>query len=71
MGIELEKCQSHIQEAKEEVHTKLGELAVKRNKLADQEVETRILQIRKGILKKQRDSLSEAEQAINKIVVSI
>ena len=68
--VEVEQCQLCIQEIREEIHTKQGELAVKRNKLADQDVETKILQIRKEILTNQVDILFREKQKISDHVVS-
>ena len=70
VGSEVEQCQSELQHVREEVHTKQGELAVKRNKLADQVVETKVLRVRKQILQDQMHTLTQNKGKITLEFVS-
>lgn len=50
-----------LQQTREDLHTKNGELAVKNSKLADTEIEVKLLQLRKAILAAQKKDLIETK----------
>ena len=50
-----------MKQTEEGLHTKKGELAVKNSKLADVEMEVRLLQLRKEILVAQKADITEAK----------
>lgn len=70
VGSELEKSQSELQHLREEIHTKQGELAVKRNKLSDQVTETEVFTVRQCVLQDQRLTLVQSKDEITHEYVS-
>ena len=72
MAESIEQGNLEILRTREEQHNKQGELAVRSNKVADLEVEVKLLSMRKGVLQEQRDSLIQnKQQLIEKLVSSI
>ena len=68
----IEQGKLEVLRTREEHQNKHGELAVKSSKVADLEVEVKLLSLRKGILQEQRDSLlRNKQQLIEKLVSSI
>ncbi len=70
VGLETENYQAYIHQIKEDIQSKRGQLAIKRNKLANQEVEVQVLRIRKEILTNQKDKLYEEKHATSQKAVS-
>lgn len=69
MAQSIEAGKAQVLQTKEECRTKEGELAVKNNKLADLQVEVKLLTLRKGILQEQNDSLVKTkEQLVENLV---
>ena len=65
----IQQCQLELQQTTEASHTLQGELVVKRLKLADLEVNAKLLTIRRGIAQEQRDKLAESrKQVIDELV---
>ena len=63
---EIHLCVLALQQVREEVKTRQGELAVRNVKMVDQEVEARLLDLRKIILEEQNGKLA----ATNRIMTS-
>lgn len=55
---------SALQQLREEVKTRQGELAVHNVKMVDQEVEAKLLDLKKTILEEQSRKLSQANQLL-------
>lgn len=55
---------SALQQLREEVKTRQGELAVRNVKMVDQEVEAKLLDLKKTILEEQSRKLSQANQLL-------
>ena len=66
----IEQGELEILRTREEHANKQGELAVKSNKVAELEVELKLLSIRKGILQEQKDSLVQKKQELTEKLVS-
>ena len=58
-----------LQHVREEAETRQGELAVRNVKMVDQEVEARLLELRRNILEEQRNKLSEENQSLTSDMV--
>ena len=71
MSSKIQQCQLQLQQTREEVHTFQGELAVKKMKLADLEVNTKLLSIRRSILQEQKGTLAKAKRQLEDDLVSI
>lgn len=71
MNTQIEECQFKLEQTKEALHTKQGELAVKNSKLADVEMEVKLLQIRKAIKQAQKCDLIEAKEKTSREYVRI
>ena len=54
------------EKTKNELHTKQKELAVKNSKLADVDMEVKLLQLKKNIIQSQKDNLLESNCKISK-----
>lgn len=59
-----------MEQTRDELHTKKGALAVKNSKLADVEMEVKLLQLRKEILTAQRNEEIEVKEKIAEDYVS-
>lgn len=66
----IEQGKLEILRTREEHATKQGELAVKSNKVAELEVELKLLSIRKEVLQEQKDSLVQKKQELTENLVS-
>ena len=70
VGESIEQGKLELLRTREEHANKQGELAVKSNKVAELEVELKLLSIRKGILQEQKDSLVQKKQELTEKLVS-
>lgn len=61
MNVKIQELELKLEQTRDELHIKKGELAVKNSKLADVEMEVKLLQLRKGILIAQRREVTEAK----------
>lgn len=64
MKEEIQSCQAALQQVREETDTCRGELAVRNLKMVDQEVEAKLLAMRRSILEEQRNKLLERDQIL-------
>lgn len=69
MNVKVQQCELKLEHAREEIHTKGGELAVKNSKLADVEMEVKLLQLRKAILTSQKEDRLEEKIKISEFYV--
>ena len=69
---EIQSCALELQQVCKEVKTRQGELAVRNVKMVDQEVEAKLLELRKAILEEQRNKLSAENQILtSELVISM
>ena len=61
---EIKSCQAALQQVREETDTCRGELAVRNLKMVDQEVEVKLLAMKRSILEEQRNTLLERNQIL-------
>ena len=61
---ELQSRKAALLQVQEETKTKRGELAVRNVKMVDQEVQAKLLELRRNILRKQRDKLIDTNQTL-------
>lgn len=64
------ECQSNLEQTKDLLHTKQGELAVKTSKLADVEMEIKLLEVRKDILQTQKNDIAKENSKLLEDYVS-
>ena len=60
----IQDVQMKLEQGKERLATKQGELVVKNSKLADVEMEVKLLQLRKDILQNQRKDVTEEKHLL-------
>ena len=70
MAESIEQGKLELLRTREEHANKQGELAVKRNKVAELEVELKLLSLRKDILQEQKYSLDQKKQELTEQLVS-
>ena len=66
---ELQSCKAALLQLQEETKTKSGELAVRNVKMVDQEVQAKLLELRRNILREQRDRLIDTNQSLTSELV--
>lgn len=71
MNAEIEDSQMKLEQIKEDLETKQGELVVKNSKLAGIEIEVKLLQLRRDILEDQKTSTKEAKDKLIQEFVSV
>lgn len=71
MNAEIEDSQMKLEQIKEDLETKQGELVVKNSKLAGIEIEVKLLQLRRDILEDQKTSMKEAKDKLIQEFVSV
>lgn len=71
MNAEIEDSQMKLEQVKEDLETKQGELVVKNSKLAGIEIEVKLLQLRRDILEDQKTSTKEAKDKLIQEFVSV
>lgn len=71
MNAEIEDSQMKLEQIKEDLETKQGELVVKNSKLAGIEIEVKLLQLRRDILEDQKTSTKEAKEKLIQEFVSV
>jgi chromosome segregation ATPase len=64
VNADIQETELKLEQARDDIHTKKGELAVKNSKLADVEMEVKLMSLRKAILIAQREEITEAKKKI-------
>lgn len=61
---EINSCMLALQRLRDDIKTRQGELAVRNVKMVDQEVEAKLLALKKTILEEQSSKLSQEKQIL-------
>lgn len=70
MNVKIQEFELKLEQTKDGLQTKKGELAVKNSKLANVEMEVKLRELRKAILQTQKDDIANCNNTLLQSFVS-
>ena len=64
MNVKIQELEVKLEQTKEGLQTKKGELAVKNSKLATVQMEVKLRELRKAILQTQKDDIANSNETL-------